>query len=237
MNHFNIAVFFVIAFKVDAQEFIPTTNKGYLVHHDFYTMSYVEEYEQAEWTFHLICKKCYGSAVRKNNFREDPKISTISAQIADYAGSGYDRGHLVPAGDMSRNEIAMSESFFMSNMSPQIPAFNRGIWQKLEGQLRSWSFEFDTMYVVTGPIINFGYKTIGKNQVAVPQFYFKAIFLKNSEIMIGFILPNQESNAALYNYQVTIDQIEKITNLDIFASLDDRIERIMESRLVSLDFD
>nr|WP_320119464.1 DNA/RNA non-specific endonuclease [uncultured Marinifilum sp.] len=88
-----------------------------------------------------------GSAVRKNKFKEDPAVKTGSAKLIDYKGSGYDRGHLCPAAAMKNSNLAMSESFYMSNMSPQAPAFNRGKWKSLESKVRKLTIENDSLYV------------------------------------------------------------------------------------------
>lgn len=95
-----------------------------------------------------------GSAVRKNDFREDPNVKTGSAKLIDYKGSGYDRGHLCPASAMCINDQAMSESFFMSNVSPQVPALNRGKWKSLEIKVRQLTVENDSLYVITGPVFH-----------------------------------------------------------------------------------
>ena len=100
---------------------------------DNYTICYRESYEQAEWSaYSLSREQLKKNASRSNDFRPDPQISSESASLADYKGSGFDRGHLTPAADMSFDQKAMSETFFMSNMSPQAPEFNRGIWKDLE---------------------------------------------------------------------------------------------------------
>jgi endonuclease G len=90
---------------------------------------------------------------RKDNFRSDPKVKTGSAALSDYKGSGYDRGHLAPAADFKWSATAMSESFYMSNMSPQVPGFNRGIWKNIESTVRNWAVENDEIYIVTGPVL------------------------------------------------------------------------------------
>lgn len=218
-----------------SQTLEPTTHEGVIVHHEYYSLSYVEEYEQPEWTFHMICKGCLGKAERKNNFRVDPSIKTNSATLSDYKGSGYDRGHLVPAGDMTFNDLSMSESFYMSNMSPQAPSFNRGIWRKLESKIRDWSNEFDTTYVVTGPILNFGYSTIGSNNVAVPQLFYKVIYFKNQQKMLAFILPNEGSKSDISDFQVTVDEVEQKTMIDFFSGLDDVLETKLESNILILN--
>lgn len=226
-----LLIFGTILLSVSAQNLKPTIYLGTLVQHEYYSMSYVEAYEQPEWTFHMICAKCFGDEVRKNNFRADPKVTTRSSQLMDYKGSGFDRGHLVPAADMTRNEVAMSESFYMSNMSPQNASFNRGVWRKLEGQIRELCNLYDTVYVVSGPIIEPGFSTIGINQVVVPQYYFKAVYINKAEKMMGFILPNEGSSAPLSSFRSTIDDIEMRTGLDLFSGLEDEKEAVLESKI------
>lgn len=109
--------------SLNPKSLYPTTNKGEIVNHTFYSLSYVEEYEQPEWVAYVFnSQNEIKRTSRKDNFREDPLVNTGSATLSDYKGSGYDRGHLVPAGSIAFDELAMSESFFMSNMSPQNPS-------------------------------------------------------------------------------------------------------------------
>ena len=112
-----------------------------------FDLGYNEKYEQASWVAYVLTREEVESGMinRTDNFRVDTSISTGSANLADYRGSGYDRGHLAPAGDMKWNATAMSESFLMSNMSPQTPSFNRGIWRSLESRVRVWAIEKDSI--------------------------------------------------------------------------------------------
>lgn len=226
-----VGIAFFLSAQLSAQMFSPLPRLGCVIQHEYYIISYVERYEQPEWTFHMICQDCFGDSKRQNNFREDPLVKTKSAQLSDYKGSGFDRGHLVPAADMNKNVKAMSESFYLSNMSPQNPSFNRGIWRKLETQIREWSMDYDTLFIVTGPIIEENYSTIGANEIAIPQYYYKAVYAKASGKMIGFILPNEGSKENILQYQVTIDEIEKRTKLDFFPALQDDIEASLESKI------
>ncbi|GAH82191.1 unnamed protein product, partial [marine sediment metagenome] len=131
--------------------------KDDIIRHTAYTLKYKEKYEQAEWVLYkLTAERVKGSYKRTNDFRPDPMVKTGSATLSDYKGSGYDRGHLAPAGDMKWSTTAMSESFYMSNMSPQNPGFNRGIWKKLEGQVRTWATDNEEIYIVTGPVLSEG---------------------------------------------------------------------------------
>jgi endonuclease G len=103
----------------------------------------------------LTKKKMEGTLPRSNDFRADPDLPPGErAELQDYRGSGYDRGHMAPAASMKWDARAMSESFLLSNMAPQVgPGFNRGIWATLEDKVRQWTQERGELYVVAGPII------------------------------------------------------------------------------------
>ena len=206
--------------------------------HHGYSLCYREEYEQAEWVAYCFTRdELVKNASRSNNFHADPSISTGSATPEDYTKSGYDRGHLAPAADLAWSEESMDDSFYMSNMSPQAPSFNRGIWKKLEEQTREWVEKFGTVYVVSGPVLEKTaeeYKAIGKNNVSVPEYYYKALLASTEDgnfSAIGFILPNTKYTESFYNFAVSIDEVEKRTNLDFFSALPDNIENNIESKI------
>jgi len=170
---------------------------------------------------------------RTNDFRIDYKVKTGSASLSDYKGSGYDRGHLAPAADFKWSSTVMSESFFMSNMSPQHPSFNRGIWKKLEGSVRNWADDNGEIHVVTGPILIGQFSTIGYNEVSIPNYYYKVILdYREPELKgIGFILPNQKSKSSLQSFAVSIDEVERKTGIDFYYALPDGIEKLIESSI------
>lgn len=204
-----------------------------IIKYKAFSLSYNEEYEQAEWVAYVLtCSETKGKIKRTDNFREDERIMTGSASDHDYKRSGYDRGHLMPAADNSWDLTAMKESFLYSNMSPQEPSFNRGIWKELEEQVRDWACTFDSIYVVTGPIFTDNMKRIGPNKVAVPPYYFKALlyYSSNKTEAIAFILPNEKNNKEIYQYVVTIDSLESQINFDLFYKLNDEFENAIESR-------
>lgn len=214
--------------------FLPTTKKGYVVHHDYYSLSYDEKHEQAEWVTYFISRKRLNNkrANRKDWFEKDPMVKTGSATYKDYKGSGYDKGHLAPAADMAFSEQAMEDCFYMSNMSPQVHNFNGGIWRELEELARDWGRMNDKLYVVTGPIFQDNLGEIGRtNRVTVPGYYYKILVdLEGSEKKaIGFVMPNAVSNKPLTAYVKTIDEIEEITGIDFFPELDDELENELES--------
>ncbi len=212
--------------------FLPS-NTGKIVKHDYYSLSYVEDHEQAEWVAYEL-KKRYtkGKAKRQDDFRIDEDVMTGSATLDDYRKSGYDRGHLLPAADMKFSKEAMSQTFFMSNMSPQNPQLNRGRWKELEEQIRDWVQEDKHYYIITGPILStVTKKTIGTNQVSIPSEYYKIIldYTEPDVKMIGFIMPNEKCPKDLFSYQVSVDKIEEKTGLDFFADLPDKIENKLEA--------
>jgi endonuclease G len=174
-----------------------------------------------------------GSQERTDNFRIDPKVKNNPVGSGDYSGSGYDRGHLCPAGDMKLNLTSMSETFYMSNMSPQDPSFNRGIWETLESRVRTWAIEKNGVYVVTGPILKNICGSIKNGTISVPCSYYKIIFKDNGteKIAIALILNNQGSSSGLKSFATSIDNIESLTGIDFFSGLSDDIENKLESTI------
>ena len=230
MKRLWVILFYTV---LSSQNLLPKPVSGeQIINHSAYSLSYNEEHEQANWVaYKLTAEKVRGSVKRKDAFRADPKVKTGSASLDDYRGSGYDRGHLAPAADMKWSSTAMSESFFMSNMSPQNPGFNRGIWKRLEEHVRNWAIDNESIHITTGGVLKGKLTTIGNNRVSVPSFYYKVILdYKEPEIKgIGFILFNENTKKSLEPYAVSIDEVEKFTGLDFYYYLPDNIENKVES--------
>lgn len=191
-----------------------------------YAFGYSEIHEQPLWvTYKLTADELNQKKVgRTDDFREDPRIRTRSATPEDYKGSGFDRGHLAPAADMGWNKDVMSESFYMSNMSPQKPECNRGIWVDLESQVRAFARHENEIFVVTGPVFynKKAVRSIGiSNSVSIPHAYYKVVYdLTPPCKMIGFIIPNEGSKKNLKRFAVTVDTVEKVTGLTFFPALE-----------------
>ena len=157
-------------------------SSGEIVRHIYYTLSYSEDNEQAYGAYYQLTPELINETQsRTDDLRADPLISTGSATLADYSGSRYDRGHLCPAADMTLNKTSMSESFLLSNMSPQVPGFNRGKWSTLEDQVRKWALAFDGLDIATGPIFKDNLGSIGVDNVIVTGFFIKSYILKNGK--------------------------------------------------------
>ena len=213
---------------------IPLLEEGdELIVHTGFSLVYDEEHEQAKWVaYELTRDEIYGVHERADNFRADPSIRTGSASLDDYRGSGYDRGHLIPAADLPWSQQAMSDSFYMSNMSPQAPAFNRGIWASLEAVVRNFAATEGAVHVVTGPVLTDGpFETIGDNEVSIPNYYYKVVldYVEPELKAIGFILPNEGSRADVTEFAVSVNEVEQVTGIDFFVQLPPHHEEKLES--------
>lgn len=237
----SVIFFFSVSFlfaqqpqKINNLELPTITRRDAVVKHLGYTLSYNEKNEQANWVaYELTAGETFKTVNRSDDFRPDGDVRTGSATNADYKGMGYDRGHLAPAADMGWSATTMQESFFYSNMSPQVSGFNRGVWKRLEEQVRQWAVDNRAIYVVTGPLLPDNLPTIGANKVSVPRFYYKVILDYTSPELkgIGFILPNASSSLPLRSFVVTIDYVEKMTGIDFFPTLPDDQEQKIEKTI------
>jgi endonuclease G len=203
-----------------------------IIHHTGYTVSYNLTYHVADWVaYELTAEETVPVVQRSNHFIPDPLLKSGSASNEDYKGSVYDRGHLAPSVDMCYSYQTMVESFYLSNITPQAPSFNRGIWEKLEQQVRQWAIDDKAVYVVTGTVLTRGLPTIGYDRITVPAYFYKVIlYYTETDIKgIGFIIPNEGSQEPLQHYAFTIDSVEKVTGTDFFYQLPQDQQRIIES--------
>ncbi len=225
-----------------------------IIKHAAYCLVYSEEHEQPRWVAHIIIPDVIkGTVFRTNDFRPDPLIKTGSAVEEDYFlktmnkdstysydGFGYDRGHQAPSADFRWSQTALSESYYYSNMAPQLPDFNRGSWGDLEDALRGYLYRYPTtqLYIVTGPILSKDLPVIerGKNKVSIPkEFYKVALDLKNKKA-IGFIMPNQKITAPLKTFAVPINEIEERTGIDFFSKIPTELQENLESQVNTADW-
>lgn len=214
-------------------DYLPTSTTGQIVKHNGYSLSYSEPHEQAEWVAYSLS----GSDVVYTNlerpyFYQDPKVKTESADWRNYKKSGYTRGHLCPAADRKKTKSLFEETFLTSNVSPQKYEFNAGIWNKLESKTRYWAKKYGHLYVVTGGVLtDNNLKTIGKEKVAVPKYFYKVLLdYTEPEIKaIAFLIPHKDSDKPLYEFVVSIDELEQKTGIDFFPALPDDLENKLES--------
>ena len=214
---------------------LPKTTSNQVVERSFYTFSYNENAEQPDWIAYTLYPLSDSLRVkRKDNFRSDPLVITKSASLKDYKSSGYDRGHLAPAKALSYSKEAMSASFYLSNMSPQIGVgFNRGIWKKIEARVFDWSNESDSLYVVTGPILDNPIDRIGGNKVIVPRAYYKTIIRFKGEVVsgVGFLIEHKKfpNGSKVNDFITSIDSIEKVSGINFYHQLNIETQNNLES--------
>lgn len=212
-------------------DLLPTSTTGQVVKHKYYTLSYSEKYEQAEWVaYTLTAKQITRTKFKRPYFTKDKAVKTKSAHYKDYKNSGYDKGHLCPAGDRKFSKEAHDATFLMSNVSPQKHEFNSGVWNRLEQKVRYWAKKYKGLYVITGGVLEPNLPTIGRDKVAVPKQFYKIVldYTKPEVKAIAFLVPHKDSNDALYTFVTSIDEIERLTHIDFFSKLPDDIEDRLE---------
>jgi endonuclease G len=212
-----------------------------VVQKKYYTLSFNPNHKQADWVAYTMYPFPDSMSVKRlGSFKADPDVIGGSATLADYKGSGYDRGHLAPAKALSYSKESMRQSFYLSNMSPQVPKFNQGIWRLLEAQVYKWSKESDSLYVVSGPVLDNPIGAIGESNVSIPRSYYKTIVrFSNGEVTgIGFLLENKKfgSKESYFKYVTSIDSIEQVTGIDFYYEFEDASEAKIESNKVVSEF-
>ncbi len=228
---------------------VPKTDyEEQIISHLAYSLSYNEDHEQANWVMHIVLPDIVnGNASRSNDFREDPLVISgtsfekdffLKEKKADgtykYDGFGYDRGHLAPSADFRWSQKALSESYFYSNMSPQLGDFNRLKWAELESWMREYVVKNNTsLIIVTAPILNDDLPKVerGINRVSIPNYFVKAALDVENRTGIGFVLPHEKIKNPLESYAVSIDSVEQLLGYDLFSKLDDKLENAIESQV------
>lgn len=227
---------FTESFSPQSNEHLPygiPGQAGHIVIREGYAAGFSCHHKIAVWVSYRLTKEkiLAKTAVRANRFREDREFSCCSAKPTDYKGSGFDRGHLAPAADMAFSVRAMEESFLMSNIAPQIPGFNRGIWRQLEIKVRQWALAENDVIVVTGAVFpQEVVKMIGPGKITVPEAFFKIIYdLTPPQKMIAFVIPNENGRKNLPDYVLTVDAVEELTGLDFFSDLPRAVQQKLEA--------
>lgn len=215
---------------------VPRGMSDTLVRYDAFDVHFNSERGIANCAlYELVNNELYGTVERGNEFMADPGVKGCPLP-EDYAGSGFDRGHLVPAGDLKWNGTAMRQSFLMTNVAPMHKALNEGGWAKLEEKVREWTARDSALLVFTGPVVSDGDTTLASGRVKVPSAYYKVILAPCVRPMrvIAFIYPNGHSGGRLRQYAVSVDEVERRTGLDFFPTLPPEEQQCLESP-VNLD--
>jgi endonuclease G, mitochondrial len=215
------------------QEGLEIPKGGKAIQYNGYTLSYNTQYKQANWVAYTLDIEELNTknTGRTDDFREDPKVD--GAHLEDYKNSGYDRGHLCPSADRTSSVELCSETYLLSNMSPQLHSFNAGLWLDAENAVRDAARKYKKIYIATGPVFSENMTTIGSCcQIAVPDFFYKVIlaFDNSGEAhTIALLCPQKYKRNNLYLYATTVDKIEELTGIDFFYNLDDNIEVVVEA--------
>ena len=213
---------------------ISDTISGLLLERYCYSVSYNKITRQPNWvmwrlTAEHVMKRKDGVW---NEYREDTELpSEIRSTLDDYASSGYDRGHMCPGGDCNWDDDGRDETFLLSNMCPQNSNLNRGDWKEIEMACRKWARQYNSIYIVCGPIFfkSQEHEKIGPHQIPVPEAFFKVILCAESSYPkgIGFICRNTDGNRKKDFYVNSIRQVERVTGYRFFPNLDDSIKSVV----------
>ena len=213
-----------------------------------YALLHNAETKNPDWVIELLTRKNLpGTAVRKDNFKAEPEIprgENKRAELCNYRKSGFDRGHQAPAADFKRDQKLMDDSFYLSNMAPQVgPSFNRGIWARLEERVRDLVRSRRRLYVITGPIYDapdlggpdkafiWGncVREDNRSGVAVPDGFYKILYDSRRRRALAFVFPNERlRNRKVAEFRATIRDVEELTGLNFFPRMSRRTQNILE---------
>lgn len=225
---------------------ISTDENTVFVSHDFpgrtgvrnYAMLYDKKYKLAYWVAYPLHASYIGSSGRSDAWAFDPKIpQSGQVDLSSSFGNGYDRGHQIPSGDRTATRDLNATTFYYSNMTAQVSSMNQGIWNNLEQQVRTWTAQSDTLYVVTGAAIKTATDatiTYAKGS-AIPKYYYKALAMKkgNTYYTIGFKINNQviPSGNNYNTYRVSVSDIEKETGYTFFPKLSNEVKSTIDNTI------
>lgn len=230
-------IFILLPFMSNGQEafnYLPKSEDDQnLKAYEEFSLSYSDKYKQSLWVaYELTREELLKTAQRSNNFRIDKTIGTQWSSLKDYKGSGYHRGHICRANYCKSSTQAYKESYFLSNISPQLAGFNSGggNWYNLEILEENYALVKKRIYAVSGPVFKNNIDVIGKGEIVVPGYFYKAFLCPDLEHAIGFLLLHDEDkvNDPL-QFSITIDSLEAFTDIDFFFALDDKVEDEIES--------
>lgn len=224
-----------LSFSINASAECEHTKYGVPAYSDIaicyegYAMAYDYQLKAAVWVSYSLDKQIGQGVDRQDDFRINNDIPAIYATTPDdYVEPVYDMGHLANSESVDLTINANSETFLMSNMTPQLPGHNRAIWKGLESRERKWANKYGNVFVIAGAIYEPGYKTIG-NDVPVPTQYWKIIYRTDKPSAIAFLIPHKKlSTKLLNNYIVSVDTLETVTGYNFLETLPDDIENSIE---------
>lgn len=216
---------------------------NYLMEKPQYSMSYSRDNGGPNWVSWHLDSSWLGSAPRQDDFRADTTLPAgwYRVQGTDFSGSGFDRGHMCPSADRTITVTDNSATFLMTNMIPQLPANNQGVWANLENYSRTLVSQGNELYIISGGQgLQF---FIANGHVAVPAQTWKVIIVlpvgsndvsrvTTSTRTIAVVIPNSGTiNSDWRTYRVSVDQVEAITGFDFFSNVSSGIQAVIEGRV------
>jgi len=243
----NIVFLFCIQLTAGAQSIYPQTvvldttllelpsirEDESLVVHQGYVSSFNEGWHIPEWVaYELTAEEVQGGNERAGSFKQDKSLPLKQASNSDYLHSGYDKGHMAPAADMKWSETVMSESFYFTNICPQKPRLNREYWLALEDMTREAARRYGSVWVISGVVVaSDSLSTIGKNEVCVPDQFYKALLSRDGEsyFSVAFLLDNTDDPQIAQEKAVTVDSLEVKLSIDLFRNLHTEAADTVES--------
>ena len=210
-------------------------NRATLIEHMGHTLSYNEEDRIPNWVaWELRATELHGNLDRREKFTPDPAVKGRQAYDSDYKGSGWDRGHMAPSGDMKWSSQALEECYYLTNICPQNHGLNAGLWNDLEMQTRYEAKYYGTVWVVCGPVPDeIGKGVIGRNNVKVPASFFKALLARRKDgsyASVGFIFPNEPTGKkAVSDFAMSVDDLEKRIGMDLYYNLYEKYQAPAEA--------
>ena len=220
---------------------------NYLMVKPQFVLSYNSKTKTANWVSWQLNRSWIGAADRQDNFRPDDSLPDAWYKVRpnDYTGSGYDRGHIAPSADRTRNEADNSSTFLMTNMMPQVPELNRGVWGDLEEYCRELVRAGKELYIVAGPVGKQG--AIGKTEkIAVPAKTWKVIAVLDRQGLgiqgitantraIAVMMPNDASvkGKGWKSFRVSVKQVERETGLNFLSNVPPQVQQVIEGKVDS----
>lgn len=213
---------------------MPAGQSGQLLHYTGFDVNFNARHHVPNYVaWELTADHANGNAAdrKDSDFAPDDRVAG-SAQISDYKGSGYDRGHMAPAADMKWSRRAMDDCHYFTNIVPQSNGLNRGPWQTVESNCRNWAERFGRVIIVCGPVLTDRIPATIGNGVSVPERFFKVVLAPdaNPPMGIGFLMSNFDFAGGAQSMAVSIDQVEAVTGYDFFSTLPDDIEADVEAQ-------
>lgn len=214
---------------------IETKVSELILYHEGFAISYNQSRRIPNWVAYELTKsETYGDVERTDYFDVDPSVTGPQAKFSDYSHTGYDRGHMAPAGDMKWSKEAMDACFYLTNICPQNHSLNKGDWNDLEIKCREWARRYGRAWIVTGPIVTSkDPKTIGSHHVVVPDAFFKAVLVPRGDSYeaIAYVMENNDKPHDRTACSLSIDELESLTGIDFFCALPDDVEAKVEQKV------